>query len=431
MCTHLFLGVRCQIDAFSKRPGPPVGLARAIASACFLLLVFSFAGCEGKGEKEREKAGGEKGAETPARVSANGSIQLSADQVRANGIQTAAPRKEMLAPAITVTGRVQAQPGREAEVFSPFAGRLIAAGSGPPRTGTAVKQGQVLAELEQHLTAPERTQYASQVTQLDAAATQAQQEVDLRRVELDRAKQLYDGGAIPLKQHQTAEFNLRQAESRLQSARTSGSDFRALLSAQGSGPRRISIVAPISGIVMTSNLTPGMQVDPAKSLMKIVDLSTVWVEAAVPEAQLGATRQSGGAEVTTPAVPGHIYQAALVTVGPAVDLASRTVPVIYSVTNRDAALKVDMTAEARIPTGPRAPALLVPASAVLYGAGQALVFVERAPGSYQRRTITTGESRGSEVVVHSGLNPGEKVVSAGAEALRSELLRGAIPTEEH
>jgi cobalt-zinc-cadmium efflux system membrane fusion protein len=130
-------------------------------------------------------------------------------------------------------------------------------------------------------------------------------------------------------------------------------------------------------------------------------------------------------------VPGHIYQAALVTVGPAVDLASRTVPVIYSVTNRDAALKVDMTAEARIPTGPRAPALLVPASAVLYGAGQALVFVERAPGSYQRRTITTGESRGSEVVVHSGLNPGEKVVSAGAEALRSELLRGAIPTEEH
>ena len=433
MCTHLFRGIRRQIGVFSRGLGPTVGLAGVIATACFLLLVFSLAGCEGKGEKEREsgKAGGEKGAETAAKVSADGSIKLSADQIRANGIQTAAPREEMLAPATTVVGRVQAQPGRESDVFSPFAGRLIGVGPEPPGTGSPVKQGQALAELEQLLTAPERTQYASQVTQLEAAATQAQQEVDLRRVELDRAKQLYDGGAVPLKQYQTAEFNLRQAESRLQSARTSAEGFRALLSAQGTGPRRISIVAPISGTVVTSTLIPGMQVDPSKSLMKIVDLSAVWVEAALPEAQLGAIRQSGRAEVTTPAVPGRIYQAALVTVGPVVDLASRSVPVIYNVANRDGALKVDMTADVRVPTGPRARVLLIPASAVLYGGGQALVFVESSPGSYQRRTIAAGESRRSEIVVRSGLNPGDKVVSAGAEALRSELLRGAIPTEEH
>lgn len=431
MSTHLVRRIRRYKRSYSPQPAPRIALTRAIATACLVLLAFAFAGCRGKGEKgERDEAAKEGGKQTSAKVSADGSIQLSAQQAQANGIQTATPREELLAPAINVVGRVQAQPGRESEVFSPFAGRLIAAGSGPPGTGTAVKQGQVLAELEQLLTAPERTQYASQVTQLDAAATQAQQEVDLRRVELDRAKQLYDGGAIPLKQVQTAEFNLRQAESRFQSALTAAAEFRSLLSAQGSGPRRVSIVAPISGTVVTSDLTPGMQVDPAKSLMKIVDLSTVWVEAAVPEAQLGVTRQSGRAEVTTPAAPGRIYQAALVTVGPAVDLASRTAAVIYRVTNSDSALKLDMTAEVRIPTGPRTPVLLVPASAVLYGAGQAMLFVERAPGSYQRRTITTGETRGPDVVVRSGLNPGEKVVSAGAEALRSELLKGTISTEE-
>jgi cobalt-zinc-cadmium efflux system membrane fusion protein len=406
-------------------------LSRAIAAACLFLLAVSLAGCEGKEEKDRERAAAEKGKEPAAKVSADGSIQLSAEQVEANGIHTVTPRQEALAPAIAVVGRVQAQPGHESEVFSPFAGRLIAAASSPPGTGTAVKQGQVLAELEQLLTASERTQYATQITQLDAAATQAQQEVDLRRVELDRTKQLYDGGAIPLKQVQTAEFNLQQAESRLQSAKASAADFRALLSAQTAGPRRISIVAPISGVVVTSNLIPGMQVDPAKSLMKIVDLSTVWVDAAVPEAQLGATRQAGRAEVTSPAVPGRVYPAALVTVSPTADLASRTVRVIYSVANGDGMLKVDMTTEVRIPTGPRAQALLVPASAVLYGAGQAQVFVEQSSGLFQRRTIVTGESRGLDVVVSSGLNAGEKVVSAGAEALRSELLRGTIPTEEH
>jgi cobalt-zinc-cadmium efflux system membrane fusion protein len=396
------------------------------------LLAVSFAGCGGKSEAERdrEEAVGQGSAAPAAKVSADGSIQLSPQQAAANAIQTAMPRQESLAPAIAVVGRMQAQPGRESEVVSPFAGRLIAAGASVPRVGSMVKQGQVLAELEQLLTAPERTQYASQITQLEAAAAQAQQEVDLRRVELDRAKQLYDQGAIPLKQHQTAEFNLRQAESRLKSAQDSVAQVQALLSEGDKGPRRVPIVAPVSGTVVSSEITPGMQVDPAKILVRIVDLSTLWVQAAVPESELGAIRQAGRAEVTSPAVPGRIFQATLVTVGPAVDPASRTVPVIYSVRNSDAALKVEMTADVRIPTGPQVPVLLIPASAVLYGAGQSLAFVERAPGSYERRSIVTGESRGSDVVVRSGLKPGEKVVSVGAETLRSELLRGDIPSAD-
>ncbi|MDQ2900963.1 MAG: efflux RND transporter periplasmic adaptor subunit, partial [Acidobacteriota bacterium] len=120
----------------------------------------------------------------------------------------------------------------------------------------------------------------------------------------------------------------------------------------------------------------------------------------------------------------------LVTVGPAVDAANRTVPVIYRVSNTDGALKVDMTADVRIPKGPAVPVLLIPASAVLFGAGQSLVFVERPPGSYRRRNVATGESRGEDMVVRSGLQPGDRVVSVGAETLRGELLRGDIPTEE-
>jgi cobalt-zinc-cadmium efflux system membrane fusion protein len=399
---------------------------------CLFLLAVLLAGCESKSEAERERESGVgQGSTTPpAKLSADGSIQLSPQQVQANAIQTVVARQETLSPAIAVVGRVQAQPGRESEVVAPFAGRLVTAGAPLPRVGDTVEQGQALAEVEQLLPASERNQYATQVTQLKAAATQAEQEVDLRRIELDRAKQLYDGGAIPLRQFQAAEFNLRQAESRLQSAQVSAAQYEALLSPEGAGPRRVPIVAPISGSVVTSSLTFGMQVDPAKSLMKIVDLSTVWVQAAVPEAELGPTRKASRAEVTSPAVPGRIFDAALVTVSPAVDLTSRTISVIYTVSNADGALRVDMTANVRIPTGPLKPALLIPASAVLYGAGQSLVYVERQPGIYQRRNVVTGETRGSELVVSSGLNPGEKVVSVGAETLRSETLRGDIPTDE-
>ncbi|MDQ2901445.1 MAG: efflux RND transporter periplasmic adaptor subunit, partial [Acidobacteriota bacterium] len=327
----------------------------AVCPAVFLVLfAVAFIGCEGRGEKEREreKGGEQSGAKTRAKGPAAGSIdsiQLSPEQVKANAIQIVTPRQETLAPSIAVVGRVQAQPGRASDVTPPFAGRLISSGAPIPRVGDTVKRGQVLAELEQLLTAPERTQYASQVTQFEASATQAQQEVDLRRVELDRAKQLFEGGAIPLKQYQTAEFNLRQAESRFQSAQKSVSQFQALLSRESRGPRRVPILAPISGTVATSGLTAGMQVDPTKSLLSIVDLGTVWVQAAVPETELGATRKAIFAEITSPAVPGRIYRGTLVTVGPAVDAANRTVPVIYRVSNTDGALKVDMTADVRIP----------------------------------------------------------------------------------
>lgn len=421
--------MRTRYSAIRSQVG--TNTVQTIAVVCLFVLAASLTGCGGKSEaeRERERGGGQGSSEPRAKVSADGSIQLSPQQVQANAIATVVVREETLAPMMAVVGRVQAQPGRESEVVAPFAGRLIASGAFT-RVGSTVKQGQVLAEVEQLLTAPERTQYASQITQTEATATQAQQEVDLRRIELDRAKQLYDGGAIPLKQFQTAEFNLRQTETRLKSAQESVAQFRALLLQEGGGPRRVPIVAPISGTVVSSDLTAGMQVDPAKNLMKIVDLSTVWVQAAVPETQLGSTRQASRAEVISPAVPGRIYQAALVTVGPAVDAANRTIPVIYSVENADGSLKVDMTADVRIPFGPQTPVLLVPSSAVLYGAGQSLVFVERQPGVYQRRIVAAGESRGSDVVIRSGLKPSEKIVSVGAETLRSELLRGDIPSEE-
>ena len=409
-----------------------VAFKKATMALCLGLVVAVGTACDSKSEKEREreKAGGQAAATPAAKVSNDGSIRISPQQVQANGIQTVALREETLASAVDVVGRVQAQPGHESDVTSPFAGRLVTLGASLPTVGGFVRQGQVLAEVEQYLTAPERTQTASQITQFEATATQAQQEVDLLRVELERAKQLFEGGAIPQKQYQTAEFSLRQAETRLQSARESVAQFRALLSQEEKGPRRISITAPITGTVMASNLTAGMQMDPAKSLMKIVDLRTVWVQAAVPESTLGAIRKTSQSEITSPALPGRIYRAALVTVGPAVDPANRTIPLIYAVNNGDGALKIDMTANIRIPTGSSATALLVPSSAVLYGAGQSMVFVELERGSYQRRSVITGESRGRDIVVLSGLKPDERVVATGAETLRSELLRGDIPSEE-
>jgi len=395
-----------------------------VTALLVLALTASQPGCASKEEREPTR-----GAQAKPTVAPDGSIRLMPEWAQANGIQTAAVIEQDLTATVTAIGRVRARAGGAAQVFSPFAGRLIADPARVPRVGSFVKKGQVVAEVEQLLPASERTQFGAQAAQLQTEIVQAQQEVGWRRTELERAKQLYEGGAIPLRQLQTAEFNLEQAQAKLEGTRRAKAQYDAIISQQNPGPRRAPILAPISGTVVATDFTAGEQIEPSKSLLTIIDLASVWVEVAVHESQLQSVRRAERAEITTPASPGRTYAGTLINVGNIVDPENRTVKVTYAVTNSDGSFKIGLSAEARILTGPSAKALLVPASAVLHEENQEAVYVESEPGVFRRRVITTGERSGEQVVASSGLQAGERVVSVGAASLRSEARTGQMPSE--
>ncbi len=391
-------------------------------------LSVLFVACESASEREREAGSS---VQTKSVVAPDGSIHLTPEQVQANKIQTAEVVEQELASTVSTVGRVTARSGAEAQVFSPFSGRIIADPAKLPRVGSVVRRGQVLAQVEQLVTASEKVQYGAAIAQLQSTIDQTRQEIAFREIELNRARRLYAGGAIALKQVQAAEFNLKQAQERLDGAKRQKAQYEGATSQQNSGPRRAPITAPITGIVTVTELVAGELTDPSKSLLTIVDLSTVWVEAPIHESNLQSVRSAQRAEITTPASPGRTYSGSLVTVGNVVDPTNRTVPVTFAVDNRDGSLKIGMTAEAHVPTGPTAKALLVPASAVLFEEGQSVVYVESEPNVFRRRAVTTGERKGDLIVVTSGLNAGEKVVSVGAASLRGETFKGQIPTGEN
>ena len=379
-------------------------------------------------ETEREPKAGPN-TQSRSAVDSDGSIHLSSEQVQANGLQAEDAVMQNLAPTIAALGRVVARAGGEAQVFSPFAGRLVADPTRLPHIGSAVTKGQVLAEVEQFVTASEQVQFAATEAQLQSAFQQAQQEVQLRQTELNRSRQLYEGGATPLKQLQAAEFESKQAEARSEGARHAKEQYEAILSQQNSGPRRVPIRAPIPGTVVAADLTAGQQIDSTHSLMTIVDLNSLWVEVALHESNLSLIRRTKSLEFTTPASPGRTYMAKLITIGNLVDPANRTITIIFEATNPDGSLKIGMTAEARIPTGPRTRVLLIPVSALLSIEGRSAVYVETEVGVYQLRSIITGQRNGGKIVVTQGLKEGEKVVTVGAGTLRSEALKSQIPTE--
>jgi len=411
-------------------------------------LGLSLAACGSEARRKRELA---PGAEAKAEAAPDDSIRLTPEQIKANGIQTATATEREIDSTITVIGRVTARAGGAAQVFSPFAGRLIADQVAIPRIGSFVKQGAVIAEVDQIITAAERAQLSAAAAQfggmaaqlsataaqLQAAIDQAQHEVAFQQAEVERAKRLYDGGAIPLKQLQTAEFKLRQSQAGLEGSRRAKEQYEAARAQseaarrqQTDTPTRVPIRAPISGMVVAADIIAGQQIDPAKSLLTIVDLSRVWIEVAVHESQLQAAQRSARVTFTTPANSGRAYTGRLITINGVIDPANRSATVIFAADNPDGALKIGMTAEARIPGGERARALLIPAAAALTEEGRSIVFVEVEPGAYQRRRVAVVERIGDSVVVSGGLKAGEKVVSVGAASLRSETLRGQIESKD-
>jgi cobalt-zinc-cadmium efflux system membrane fusion protein len=391
----------------------PIGL--------YMLSAF-FAACGSDAEREASRK-----VKPKSVIAADGSIHLTPEQVQANGIQTAAAVEQQVTATITALGRVVARAGGEAQVFSPFAGRLVADPAKIPRLGSAVKKGEIIAEVEQLLTASETAQFRATAAGLETNIVQARQDVNYKTAELNRAKQLYEGGAIAPKQLQTAEFNLKQAEAQLDGARHAKDQYEKVISQHDAGPRRTPIRAPISGSVIAAELTAGQQTDTSKSLLTIVDLSSVWVEAAIHETDLAAVRGSRRAEIVSPAIPDRTYTGTLITIAGTVDLVNRTTMAVFAVSNQDARLKIGMTAEARIPSATVSKALLIPSSAVLSEEGHVIVFVETEPGVYRRRQITAAQRSGDNVVVSAGLSPSEKVVSVGAESLRGESQKEQIP----
>ena len=392
-----------------------------------ILLTVVATGCESEAEREREKA---ERVQTKSVLGPDGSIHLTTEQIQANGLQTTLVNEIDVAPRLTAIGRVKPRAGGEAQVFSPFPGQIIARTSQVPHPGDSVRQGQLIAEVEQQFMASEKLQFNATAVQLQASIEQAQQEVELRQTEVARAQQLYDGGAIPLKQLQSAQFDLKTAESRLSGARQAKQQYDAAQSQENSASRKAPIIAPITGTVTATDFVPGQQVDPAKSLMTIIDLSDVWIEAAVHENDLSSVRSVRTAEISLPNAGGRKFAGNIVTIGNIVDPNNRTVPITFDVLNADRTLKIGMFVEAAIPTGPAAKGLAIPGSAVLSDETGFSVFVEAEPGVYRRKVVAIGERRGDFVLVTSGLSSGEKVVSTGAQILCGESLKSSIPSED-
>lgn len=186
----------------------------------------------------------------------------------------------------------------------------------------------------------------------------------------------------------------------------------AALERRGEPLDYLPIASPRDGVVVTKNVVEGSAVDKGRVLMRIADLSRVWVEAQVYDSELPLVREGMAAEVTLPYLPDARYRAEVDYVYPTMQSATRTGRIRLALANPDGRLRPDMYAQVALQAdlGER---LAVPQSAVLFSGGARVVFVDLGDGRLQPRYVETGQRTEDFIEVTAGLTAGDTVVTSG------------------
>lgn len=345
--------------------------------------------------------------------------------------QNGAIEAEIVAPqaiagSIVATGKILVTEDRMANIGPVHEGRIVNLYAGQ---GSVVRKGQKLADLESADIDQAEADYLKALADYENAGRTSAAEVKFAQATYDRTKMLYEKTITAGKNLQQAEHDLEVAKAAAASSVTGArvavsnarrhllilglknSDIDALAS-KSNLASVFSLTAPISGIVVERTATIGATVGSDANLFKIIDLSSVWIDANVFEKDLERVRRGQEVKVTVPAFPGATFSGRVILISSVVDPDTRSVKVRTEVPNPDGRLKPDMFANVEIITDAHRTAISIPQAAVLDDGGKKIVFVMTGNG-YEKRTVTTGIQSNDRVEILDGLQAGDKVVVKG------------------
>ena len=363
------------------------------------------------------------GAATSAARPAPDVVVVPADspqlqQIRVEPVRVAeVASEELVAPA-----HIIADPNRTARVLPPVQGRVTAV---LVRLGDRVEQGQPLVTLE----SPDADAAVATFLQAQAGERQARATLQKAETDLARASDLYQVKAVAEKDLLTAQNDAAQARLGLEGAEAARQQASRKLELLGLKPdtfRQAALVrAPISGKVLEVNVAPGEYRGAVAThsdtttppLLTIADLGTVWVQADVPEPLLRLVHVGQPVTITLVSFPDEVFGGTVSRIGDVLDPQTRTLKVTVTLPNPAGRFRPEMFGSIRQP-GPRRSLPVLPADAVVLEYGRPVVFVERAPGQFERRPVTTGARAESLVAITRGVQAGERIVVDGAVLLR-------------
>ncbi len=341
-------------------------------------------------------------------------FETSAPQLAHLEIEAAQPRQ---ASAFPIYGRLTWDDDVTVRVFSPVGGRVLGLEAD---IGQAVAADAVLARLA-----------SPDYGQVQADVQRATADLALSETTFERTRDLFEHGAAPRKDLESAVADDEKAVSELERA-------QAQLAALSRGPTDAVdgvylLRSPLPGLIVERNLTPGQLVRPdlmlanlpqyTSPLFVVTDPTRLWLFLDVTELDANVLRVGQKVRVHTPAYPERTFEGRLDLIGSSLDPATRTLKVRALVDNSEQLLKAEMYVTADV-VGDSETGVDVSAKAVFLRDNQYYVFVEEEPGRFERRPVTLGPEDSGMIAVVGGIVPGQRVVTEGSLLLQAILEGG-------
>ena len=257
--------------------------------------------------------------------------------------------------------------------------------------GQAVAKGQLIAEMDD-------TQARNLLSGAEAQMAQANDA-------LERYKMLHDNGSLPEVQWVEIQSKVAQAKSQLEVARKNLADCR--------------LVAPVGGIVGKRLVGAGETALPSQAVINILDISTVKVKVAIPEAEISSIGANTSSIIKVEAVNGS-FTGGKIEKGVQADALTHTYDIRIQVANGERKLLPGMVASVQFVAvaQQQTQQLAVPVTAVQKKAdGSLFVWTVSGDSTAHRTAVTTGETTGNRIVVTTGINDGNRVVTEGYQKL--------------
>jgi cobalt-zinc-cadmium efflux system membrane fusion protein len=299
---------------------------------------------------------------------------------------------------LVVTGTVMPDISRNVPVVSLASGRIMAIHT---RIGDTVQKAQLLMTVRSDDVSGGYSSYRMAVA-----------DETLGRTQYERAKDLYDHGAIALNDLQVAQ----DTEEKARVAVDTAAEHLRLL---GNDPDKmnfaVDVFAPASGVITDQQVTTGSLVQAYGNPypFTISDLSTIWVVCDVYENDLANVRIGDTADITLNAFPGRAFKGRVSNIGSILDPNIRTAKVRMEVQN-PGNIRLGMFVRATFHGQTREMHTIVPASAVLHMHDRDFVYVPTPGNKFRRVEVVGGDVLPDNVniqEINSGLAPGQQVVS--------------------
>jgi Cu(I)/Ag(I) efflux system membrane fusion protein len=214
------------------------------------------------------------------------------------------------------------------------------------------------------------------------------------------------------------------ARQRMRLAGMSEAQVRAV-DAGGKVQARVTVSAPVGGVVSELSVREGMTLAAGAPMFKINGLNTVWVNAEVPEAAAAQVRPGSRVEARTPSAPGTVLRGRVGALLPEVDAATRTLRARIELDNPGQRLVPGMFATVRFTPDAGAERLLVPTEAIIQTGARSIVMLALGEGRFAPVEVELGREAGGKTEIRRGLEAGQKVVVSGQFLIDSEAsLRG-------